>query len=145
MRGWRFKRAKLETTNLTEQGLQCSLDGKSLTTTRPKIPNTRGRGFLGACTKNRSIQVVRSGVRFIFSPGIPGSLDESISQALVSDFSPLAAGFPLDPKTTIFPEPWGIYKREVPICWQKASLTLLFNLSFFYCANSLQEGAMSFV
>lgn len=47
VRGWCFKRAQLEITNLIERGLTCFLDGKSLTITRPNIPNTQGRDFLG--------------------------------------------------------------------------------------------------
>ena len=56
VRGWCFKKAKVETTNLIEQGLKCFCDRKSLTITRPNITNTQGTGLAagwGAAVKHR--------------------------------------------------------------------------------------------
>lgn len=58
--------------------MKCFLDGKSFIIIRPNIPNTQGRDFWGrggeVCTGSRSIQGIHSEAKFIFSPGIPGSL-----------------------------------------------------------------------
>lgn len=56
------------------------------------------------CTESRSIQVICSGVRFNFSPGMPSSLDGSISQILFTDSPTLAAGSLLDSKSCVSPE-----------------------------------------
>lgn len=48
-----------------------------------KHERKRLSGDWEVCTKSRSAQVMHPKVRFVFSPDIPGSLDEPTSQALL--------------------------------------------------------------
>lgn len=102
-----------------------------------KHERKRLSGDWEVCTKSRSAQVMHPKVRFVFSPDIPGSLDEPTSQALLVILHLWLLALLWTPKHLSFLSTGVTEKGGVLLAG--FCHFLKFNLSFFYCTSSCKK------